>query len=138
MKSYIVYTENGQIVRCGDCQDETLELQAQDGELVMEGEYTGNQYVSDGVLVDMTPQPSSNHIFDYALKTWVFDNSVAAAQAYAKRNQLLRDGPDRISPLWWSTMTAEQQQAWTDYRQSLLDITDQPGFPADIEWPTKP
>ena len=32
------------------------------------------------------------------------------------------------------TMTAEQ----TAYRQALRDITNQPGFPNNIEWPTKP
>lgn len=32
------------------------------------------------------------------------------------------------------TMTAEQAA----YRQALRDITNQPGFPTDITWPTKP
>ena len=40
--------------------------------------------------------------------------------------------------LRWNSLTAEQQQAWADYRQALLDITDQPGFPYDVTWPTKP
>lgn len=28
--------------------------------------------------------------------------------------------------------------AWASYRQALRDITAQPGFPWDIQWPTKP
>jgi len=28
--------------------------------------------------------------------------------------------------------------AWEIYRQSLRDITSQPGFPHTINWPTKP
>jgi hypothetical protein len=27
---------------------------------------------------------------------------------------------------------------WADYRQALRDITDQSGFPNEIEWPTEP
>ena len=27
---------------------------------------------------------------------------------------------------------------WAVYRQALRDIPEQPGFPWDVEWPTKP
>ena len=27
---------------------------------------------------------------------------------------------------------------WVAYRQALRDITDQTGFPYDVEWPTEP
>ena len=40
--------------------------------------------------------------------------------------------------LRWAALTAEQQQAWADYRQALLDIPQQSGFPHDVVWPTKP
>ena len=30
------------------------------------------------------------------------------------------------------------QQAWANYRQQLRDISAQPGFPWDIDWPQKP
>ena len=50
----------------------------------------------------------------------------------AERDQLI------LETDWWAlpdrTMTAEQMA----YRQALRDITEQPGFPADITWPTKP
>lgn len=64
----------------------------------------------------------------------------AAKQARAARNRILSKQVDPIvtNPLRWAEMTAEQQQAWTDYRRALLDITDQSGFPHDITWPTKP
>lgn len=50
---------------------------------------------------------------------------------------------DKMSPMRWLTMTDEQKQAWADYRQALLDIPQQPGFPwgGDIDaapWPTLP
>ena len=40
--------------------------------------------------------------------------------------------------LRWADLTSEQQQDVSDYRQSLLDITEQGGFPHNVTWPTKP
>jgi hypothetical protein len=38
-----------------------------------------------------------------------------------------------------STETGVEMSAeWADYRQALRDITDQSGFPNEIEWPTEP
>lgn len=138
MKNFVVYLASGQIVRSGICQEETFDFQAGAGEFVLEAEYSGNQYVENGQLVLMPQQPSIDYVFDYVSKEWVLDLNAATARAYALRDQQLQNGPDRINPMWWSAMSAAQQQAWTDYRQSLLDITDQPGFPADIKWPAKP
>ncbi len=50
---------------------------------------------------------------------------------------------DKVSPMRWNAMTEAQRQAWTDYRQALLDIPQQAGFPwgGDVEavpWPVKP
>lgn len=28
--------------------------------------------------------------------------------------------------------------AWAEYRQALRDITDQAGFPHEVDWPAKP
>ena len=42
------------------------------------------------------------------------------------------------NPLRWAALTTEQQQAWADYRQALLDIPQQSGFPHNVVWPTKP
>ena len=50
---------------------------------------------------------------------------------------------DKISPMRWNAMTDAQRQAWTDYRQALLDIPQVPGFPWNGDpdkapWPVKP
>jgi hypothetical protein len=45
---------------------------------------------------------------------------------------------------WTDTLSAHDRlgetlyQQWQTYRQALRDITSQPGFPADIVWPTAP
>jgi len=40
--------------------------------------------------------------------------------------------------LRWADLTSTQQAAWSAYRQALLDVPQQSGFPHDITWPTKP
>jgi hypothetical protein len=65
---------------------------------------------------------------------------VAYNDAKYIRNYLLTTEVDPIvsNPLRWAALTAEQQQAWADYRQALLDVPTQDGFPHDVVWPTKP
>lgn len=46
--------------------------------------------------------------------------------------------PVVMNSLRWNSMTANQQQAWADYRQALLDIPQQAGFPNNVTWPSKP
>jgi hypothetical protein len=57
-----------------------------------------------------------------------------------QRNFLLIDEVDPVvtNPLRWDDLSESQQQAVIDYRRSLLDITDQPGFPFAVTWPEKP
>ena len=138
MKHFVVFRPNGEVARFGYCSEETFDLQAGEGEAILEAEFTGDQYVENGALVSMPSRPSSDYIFNHDTKAWVLDLMAATNRAIAFRNELLREGPDRINPLWWASMTEAQQQAWLDYRQLLLDVTDQPGFPTDIVWPVKP
>ena len=42
------------------------------------------------------------------------------------------------NPLRWATLSAAQQDAWAGYRQALLDVPQQAGFPNDVVWPVKP
>lgn len=40
--------------------------------------------------------------------------------------------------LRWAALDADTQAEWSTYRQALLDVPQQSGFPHDITWPTKP
>lgn len=64
----------------------------------------------------------------------------AAEKVRAERNMKLATEVDPIAgnTLRWAALTAEQQQAWADYRQALLDIPQQAGFPNEVVWPVKP
>lgn len=138
---FSIYLPSGKILRTGSCPKQDFLLQQQDGELIIEGASNSDtQWVVDGRIADLPPRPSDSefYYFDYASSSWVFDTTGATNRALFKRNTLLADGPDRINPLWWASMTPAQQSAWESYRQALLDITNQPGYPMTIDWPNKP
>lgn len=54
-------------------------------------------------------------------------------EARTYRNDLLRYTD-------WTQLVDSQvdQQTWAEYRQKLRDISAQPGFPDQIEWPEMP
>jgi len=63
--------------------------------------------------------------------------SAKAAAVRAERDVKLSSEVDIIvgNPLRWAEV---DQVAWATYRQSLLAVPDQIGFPHDVVWPTKP
>ena len=64
----------------------------------------------------------------------------AAAQAVrAERDNLLLT-VDAIAgnALRWASLDASKQAEWAAYRQALLDIPQQAGFPDNITWPQEP
>lgn len=139
MIPFIIYDDKGRIIRSGNCSEFDFEHQAGPGEYIMER--SGNpslQYIDNGLVANMPEKPGDNFYFDYVTKSWAPDYALAKSKAIAKRSKLLADGPDRINPMWWSSMSAADQDEVSAYRQALLDITNQFGFPMDIEWPEIP
>ena len=63
-----------------------------------------------------------------------------AAAAREVRDELLIQEVDPIvsNPLRWADMPEATQTAWSTYRQALLDVPQQSGFPNTITWPTPP
>lgn len=62
------------------------------------------------------------------------------ARARIQRDSLLL-GFDRDlyrNQFFWATLSAEQQAERTNYRQALLDVPQQSGFPDAIQWPDYP
>ena len=56
-----------------------------------------------------------------------------------ERDNLLKDVDAVTSnPLRWAELTSDKQAEWSTYRQALLDVPQQSGFPHDITWPTAP
>lgn len=61
-----------------------------------------------------------------------------AADIRLQRDRRLNETVDLINAVRWAAMTEQERTAWTDYRQALLDIPAQPGFPWSVEWPATP
>lgn len=60
-------------------------------------------------------------------------------QARWKRDGLLYELDSIVSnPLRWAEFDDTTKQALADYRQALLDVPQQEGFPEEIEWPVNP
>lgn len=59
-----------------------------------------------------------------------------AAQARSRRDALIA-ATDYLMATDYP-LTDEKRQELTVYRQALRDIPEQPGFPTEIVWPTKP
>jgi hypothetical protein len=60
------------------------------------------------------------------------------AKVRYKRNNLLKKTVDTLNPLRWESMSQEQKDAWSSYRQSLLNVPQQERFPINVQWPVKP
>ena len=88
---------------------------------------------SDGnVGIGATPS-----IWNSTTKSWELDIVQAEITARNQRNQLL-SMVDRVNPVWYDSLSAEQRQALQTYRQQLLDVPQQEGFPTTVVWPTQP
>src|SRR5699024_8431351 len=67
------------------------------------------------------------------------EEEILEQEARAKRDGLLRELDAIVSnPLRWGAFTEAEQQELADYRQALLDVPQQEGFPTDVVWPTDP
>tara|TARA_B100000424_G_scaffold166817_1_gene128203 strand:+ start:1390 stop:1812 length:423 start_codon:yes stop_codon:yes gene_type:complete len=42
------------------------------------------------------------------------------------------------NPLRWAAMSDEEKAPWITYRQALLDVPQQSGFPNSVTWPSSP
>ena len=88
-------------------------------------------YVEDGWAYTVKVEPLTEE--DLLQK-----NASLASEIRYRRNLLLQDTVDKLNPLRWETFTEEKKQQWRDYRQALLDIPEQPGFPKEVVWPEQP
>jgi len=54
------------------------------------------------------------------------------------RDGRLKVHVDKYTAIRWSLLSADQQQKVLDYRQALLDVPQQEGFPDNVTWPEVP
>ena len=126
---YTIYSlATGDILRIISAPVEILMMNLASTEGYVEGRGDSNtQMVVDGQLVS---KPES--VLAAA------DAARVLSSALMQRQSLL------IASDWTDTLSARERlgealyQQWQTYRQALRDVTSQPGFPADIVWPTAP
>ena len=73
---------------------------------------------------------------DYAEPTQEELDAAVGAGVRGERNlRLLQVDTVASNTLRWAALTADEQTFWATYRQGLLDITEQVGFPNTVVWP---
>lgn len=109
----------------------------------VEGKFDGRTHYLDPVTKQPVGKPADpstafkRYQFDWDNKVWQLDLPATTLLTRNLRNELL-DAVDRVNPIWYASLTQEQQQQLQAYRQALLDVPQQAGFPESVTWPTKP
>lgn len=81
----------------------------------------------DNVLMDMTQEEIDE------LNNSIFSPDNVRRQ----RNDLLKEVVDPVAsnPLRWESLSVQAQENLRTYRQQLLDVPQQEGFPRNVVWP---
>jgi len=91
---------------------------------------------NDDLLADMV---AAGDVAPYVPPAQDELDATLSGQLREERDSLLLELDAFVgNPLRWGSLSAEQQDAWAVYRQALLDVPQQAGFPNDVTWPTKP
>ena len=105
-------------------------------------------YTLDPADTDMTinnndllaAMASAGDVAAYVPPTQAELDEVAAQAVRAERDMKLATEVDPIAgnALRWAALSAEEQAAWAAYRQALLNVPEQAGFPYNVSWPVRP
>lgn len=120
MKAHII--ENGVVVNTILVDS----LDALHGVTLVEAVEGSIGYLYDGVTF-IDPDPSKNDIV-----------AQLAKDIRVERDNILKNTVDTLNAARWASMASVKQDEWSQYRQALLDITAQSGFPKEVQWPTIP
>jgi hypothetical protein len=138
--NYTIYNPTtGQILSTVSGTQEQL---IPEGMATIPGEISAQDYyINNGQPIQKSSNPGnlwSRYEYDYATHTWIINPIISDFLSRQYRNQLLQDTIDRVNPVWYNSLTAEEQNQLVAYRQQLLDVPQQAGFPTQVEWPSKP
>lgn len=139
--NYVTYEKStGRVLAYGTCAD--IDFQGFETPTVGALEAKGGPglYVNLNTLTleSMGQRPDENSVYDYQAHAWVPDSALADRRARDRRQGLLQSSD------WTDTYSAPSRlgqvlyDQWQAYRQALRDITEQPGYPLEIAWPSPP
>ena len=97
---------------------------------------TDNTVSNDNLLAAMA---ANGDVAPYVAPTQAELDATLSVQLREERDALL-SGVDAIAgnALRWADINANAQAAWGVYRQALLGVPQQTGFPNDVVWPAAP
>lgn len=134
----------GRILRTGTYSDEITLLQLTQGYPYVEGNWSSDQYYIEndqvkekGFAPFNSLQGYRQYDFDYVSKSWLINLPNTTKAVRNARNTML-SSVDKINPVWFSTLTDEQKSELAAYRQALLNVPQQQGFPETVTWPNQP
>jgi len=137
MKHVVYYDDYGRI-HLKESLDENTTVRNRAGlnYLVLDDKAPPNQYVDieTKTLRQIPQRPTRSHVWNAQRRRWELDTSIAARHARQTRNAQLQACDWTQLP----DVPLETRAAWAEYRRALRDITEQPGFPDNIEWPEPP
>jgi len=138
---YTTYDPNtGKILELITITNQNMSTEILQGQTYVEGHYDpASYYISQKQPITLPVKPNDNlyYIFDWITMTWKLDLEYNSAVARQQRDELL-GLVDRVNPVRYATLTDQQQAELASYRQALLDVPQQMGFPTDVVWPAKP
>jgi hypothetical protein len=93
----------------------------------------------NGVSVELSDQEVADRLAEELEWENGRDARAASGVRYDRDNRLKSHVDPIVSnPLRWASMSSEKQGEWMTYRQALLDVPQQAGFPHNVVWPIKP
>ena len=94
--------------------------------------------------IEVPVRPSEIHTWNTSTNAWnepstADKDALKARDIRDERNYLLASEVDRVvsNPLRWGDMSTSKQDEVKAYRQALLDVSKQVGFPTSVTWPNK-
>jgi hypothetical protein len=130
---YTVLDEQGNIVRSQITQDPNFEVGVQQ-RLVKDQTPEYNSLTQ--TIVRIEPIPAGQDHVEYQVRDIVYTEQQLINMALNKRNARLQKSD--WTQLADVPLTTAEKNDWAVYRQSLRNITEQPGYPNTIDWPTAP
>ena len=141
MKYTTYNADTGQILGTIAASSEDLLQVNATGAACIEGDYSGRtHYIINGQAQLLPVCPNNPHVwyqFDYDTAAWQADPMRSSQISRQERDTRLST-VDRVNAVWYASLAAEQHSELAQYRQALLAVPQQAGFPVDVVWPAKP
>lgn len=101
--------------------------------------YGYDSTIQNFIKYDATTAPTEYHEFNFTTHEWVVDLNKVSQIIREKRDWLLLQMDMSLAnPLRWAEMSDERKNSWANYRNELLAVPQQSGFPLNVNWPIEP